>query len=221
MQFFSFITGAKPPLIERSIRDLGAMLDTSARMFDAATTCLLDNEPVTVDLAALDDEVNDHEQAIRRAVLEHIAVDSRAETSLSLLLVSIVQDAERCGDLAKSIAKASALADAPRMGRHVEALRPVRDRVQDTFPRVREAFRRGDTRVARAVMEEHDRTKGEVADFLDGLARADDLTTNLAVVLAVSSRMIGRVSSHLSNIISAVALPFDQVRNAPTWDTEG
>ena len=220
MQFFSFITGAKPPLIERSLRDLGAMLDTSARMFEASTTCLLDNEPVTVDLSALDDEVNDHEQAIRRAVLEHIAVDSRAETSLSLLLVSIVQDAERCGDLAKSIAKASNLADAPRMGRHVEALRPIRDRVQETFPRVREAFIRGDARVARAVMVEHDQTKAEVADFLEGLAAADDVTPNLAVVLAVSSRMIGRVSSHLSNIISAVALPFDQVRNAPTWDTD-
>ena len=220
MQFFSFITGAKPPLIERSLRDLGAMLDTSAQMFEASTNCLLDNEPVTVDLSALDDVVNDHEQAIRRAVLEHIAVDSRAETSLSLLLVSIVQDAERCGDLAKSIAKASNLADAPRMGRHVEALRPVRDRVQGTFPRVREAFLRGDTRVARAVMVEHDRTKADVAGFLDELAAAGDVTPNLAVVLAVSSRMIGRVSSHLSNIISAVALPFDQVRNAPTWDTE-
>ena len=218
MQFFSFITGAKPPLIERSLRDLGAMLDTSARMFEASTACLLDNEPVTVDLAALDDVVNDHEQAIRRAVLEHIAMDPRAETALSLLLVSIVQDAERCGDLAKSIAKASNLADAPRMGPHVDALRPVRDRVLGTFPRVREAFIRGDTRVARAVMDEHARTKTDVAGFLDRLAGADDVTPNLAVVLAVASRMIGRTSSHLSNIISAVALPFDQVRNAPTWD---
>jgi hypothetical protein len=36
-------------------------------------------------------------------------------------------------------------------------------------------------------------------------------------VLAVSSRMIGRVSSHLSNIISSVAMPFDQIRRSPTW----
>ena len=220
MQFFRFITGAKPPLIEQSLDRLGDMLDTSRTMFEAATDCLLDNVPVRVDLAALDDDVNEHEQRIRRAVLEHIAADPRAELSLSLLLVAIVQDAERCGDLAKSIAKASELAEAPRMGRHVEALRPVRDRVREAFPRVRRAFAAGDTHAARTVMEEHDRTKAEVAAFLRSLAYADDVSVNTAVVLGVASRMIGRTSSHLSNIISAVALPFDQVRNAPTWDVD-
>jgi phosphate uptake regulator len=219
MQFFRFITGAKPPLIQQSLDRLGDMLDTSQAMFEAATDCLLDNIPVRVDLAALDDEINENEQRIRRAVLEHISADPRAELSLSLLLVAIVQDAERCGDLAKSIAKASELADAPRMGPHVDALRPVRDRVRDTFPRVRQAFASGDTEVARTVMEEHDATKAEIAGFLRDLASSDDATVNSAVVLGVSSRMVGRTSSHLSNIISAVALPFDQVRNAPTWDT--
>lgn len=218
MQFFSFLSGAKPPLIEQSLERLGVMLDTSEIMFEAATECLLDNRPVQVDLAALDDVVNENEQRIRRAVLQHIAADPRAEPSLSLLLVSIVQDAERCGDIAKSIAKASDLATAPRMGPHVEALRPVRDRILATFPRVRAAFISGDSREARAVMEEHAQTKGEVADILRQIASASDVSTNLAVVLAVSTRLIGRTSSHLSNIISAVALPFDQVRNAPTWD---
>ena len=68
-------------------------------------------------------------------------------------------------------------------------------------------------------MDEHLQTKADVAAFLTSLAQADDTTVNEAVVLSVGSRMIGRTSSHLSNIISAVALPFDQVRNAPTWDT--
>ncbi len=218
MQFFSFLTGAKPPLIEQSVRRLGTMLETSAEMFTASTDCLLDNQSIDVDLSALDDKINENEQLIRRAVLEHIVSDPRAETSFSLLLVSIVQDAERCGDLAKSIAKASELASAPRMGRHVEALRPIRDRVQSAFPRTRQAFIDGNARAARTVMEEHAQTKDDVAHFLHDLASDDGVSANAAVVLAVGSRMIGRTSSHLSNIISAVALPFDQVRNAPTWD---
>ncbi len=220
MQFFSFLTGAKPPLIEKSLQRFGAMLDTSAEMFAAATDCLLDNQSIQVDLSALDEEINKGEQVIRRAVLEHIVSDPHVETSFSLLLVSIVQDAERCGDLAKSIAKASELAATPRMGRHVEALRPIRDRVQSAFPRTRRAFVDGDRQAARTVMEEHDRTKTDVADFLRELASDADMSPNAAVVLAVGSRMIGRTSSHLSNIISAVALPFDQVRNSPTWDTD-
>ncbi|MEM1117984.1 MAG: PhoU domain-containing protein [Bacteroidota bacterium] len=218
MQLFSFLTGAKPPLIEQSVERLGVMLDTSAVMYADATSCLLDNEPLENDLAALDDEINEAEGLIRRAVLEHMVSDPKVETSFSLLLVSIVQDAERCGDLAKSVAKASELADAPRLGPHVEALRPIRDRVQAAFPRVRHAFVGGDVQAARTVMEEHDQTKAEVAAFLTSLSEADDVSTNAAVVLSIGSRMIGRTSSHLSNIISAVALPFDQVRNAPTWE---
>jgi len=218
MNLFSFLTGSRPPLVDRALADLGEMLDTADAMFAAATNCLLDNEDLHIDLSEQDELINQREMAIRRAVLEHMVADPKVETSLSLLLVSIVQDAERCGDLAKSIAKASDLAVAPRMGRHVDALRPIRDRVQATFPRVRRSFVVGDAGMSRTVMEEHDQTKKDVAAFLQELAMADDLTSNEAVVLAVGSRMIGRTSSHLSNIVSAVALPFDQVRNSPTWD---
>ena len=218
MNLLNFLTGKRPPLVDQSMTDLGVMLDTADSMFAAATNCLLDNEPLHVDLSVQDEVINEREQTIRRSVLEHILADPRAELALSLLLVSIVQDAERLGDLAKSIAKASALAEAPRMGPHVDRLREVRDRVQSAFPRVRRSFIVGDARVGRVVMDEHARTKADVADFLTTLARAGDVTPNQAVVLAISSRMIGRTSSHLSNIVSAVALPFDQVRNAPTWN---
>lgn len=215
MNLFSFLTGSRPPLVDQALNDLAAMLDTADSMFAASTNCLLDNEELHVDLAAQDNLINDREQAIRRAVLEHILADPRQELSLSLLLISVVTDAERLGDLSKSIAKASALSSAPRMGRHVEALRPIRDRVQAAFPKVRRAFVVGDSKGGMAVMEEHNTTKADVAAFLEALAAADDVTPNEAVVLAISSRMIGRCSSHLSNIISAVALPFDQVRNSP------
>ena len=217
MNLFNFLTGSRPPLVEQSMTDLGVMLDTADSMFAAATNSLLDNEPLHVDLSTQDDIINEREQTIRRSVLEHILADPRAELSLSLLLVSIVQDAERLGDLAKSIAKAADLASSPRMGRHVEALREIRDRVQSAFPRVRRSFIVGDAKVGRVVMDEHTQTKIDVGDFLQRLAEADDLTSNEAVVLSISARMIGRTSSHLSNIVSAVALPFDQVRNAPNW----
>ena len=168
-------------------------------------------------MRAKDEEINALEQKVRRAVREHMSIDPRDELTLSLLILSVVQDAERAGDLAKSIAKAAALADAPRMGNHVEALRVIRDRVQAMFPRAKAAFVEADAEAARAVMEEHDALKNVVKGYLKVLSEADDLSVNLAIVLAVSSRMIGRVSSHLSNIISSVVLPFDQIRRSPTW----
>ena len=66
----------------------------------------------------------------------------------------------------------------------------------------------------RRVMDIHESVKEEIGSFLETVANAEDVTPNQALVLGIGARMIGRVSSHLSNIISAVALPFDQVRGA-------
>ncbi|MEM6326434.1 MAG: PhoU domain-containing protein [Bacteroidota bacterium] len=212
MKLFNFLSDTKPPLIAQSVNDLIAMLDRSAQMFAAATGHLLDNDALDVDLHQLDEDINTRERLIRKAVLEHVAVNPQVELSFSLLIVSIVQDAERIGDLAKSLARAARLSEAPRMGRHVGELSQIRDRVQGLFPIVREAFLKGDRQSARRVMSVHEEVKTDVGDYLTGLASSEDLSANQAVVLSISSRMIGRVSSHLSNIVSAVALPFDQVR---------
>lgn len=221
LQFLNFLSSARPPQIQRSLDALAAMLDASGRMFAAATATLLDNEALTLDLSVEDEVVNAHERAIRRMVLEHVSSSPRDEVALSLVLVSIVQDAERLGDLAKNLGKTADLAAHPRMGPHVDALRPVRDRVQAAFPRVRDAFVASDEAAAREVMDAHDRTKTDLADYVQRLAAADDLTSNLGVVLATAGRMIGRTSAHLSNIASGVALPFDQIRRSPTWGGAG
>ncbi len=217
MKLFNFLSDSRPPLVEQSLRDMGTMLDISGEMFTAACSQLLDNESMPFDIRAKDEDINALEQKIRRSMLEHMAIDPRDELTLSLLILSVVQDAERVGDLAKAISKAADLADGPRMGDHVEALRVIRDRVQKLFPKAKSAFVDADGEAARAVMEEHDALKAEVKNYLKRLSVAEDLSVNLAVVLAVSSRMIGRVSSHLSNIISSVAMPFDQIRRSPTW----
>ena len=214
MKLFNFLSDSKPPLIAQSVNDLVAMVDRASDMFKAATAYLLDNESLQVDLRAMDEDINMRERLIRKAVLEHVAVNPQLELSFSLLMVSIVQDAERMGDLAKSLARAAALADAPRMGAHVGALSEIRDRVQGMFPLARKAFVDGDREGAHRLMDLHVTVKDDVGQFLDTLAHSDDVSPNQAVVLGISARMIGRVSSHLSNIISAVALPFDQVRGA-------
>lgn len=214
MKLFNFLTDSKPPLIAQSVNDLVAMLDRAADMFVAATSHLLDNEALTVDLRAMDEDINTRERLIRKAVLEHVAVNPQLELSFSLLMVSIVQDAERLGDLAKSIARAADLSDTPRMGTHVGELTEIRDRVQALFPLVHTAFVAGDRDGARRVMDDHAHIKTEVGTFLERLAHSNDVSSNQAVVLGIAARMIGRVSSHLSNIASVVALPFDQVRGA-------
>ena len=218
MLFFDFFRGERPPLIEQALADMVVMLDTGLQMFDDATASLLENEVLESDLNARDQIINKKETEIRRAVLEHIAIDPRREMIFSLVLISIVQDAERIGDLAKSIAEIAEVAEAPRHGDHVRTLRALCDRLHKVFEETRRAFADADEALARKAMDESVLIKQGLSDFTNAVARDKSLTPNLAVVLAVGARMISRVSSHLSNIASSVAMPFDQIRRPPGWE---
>jgi phosphate uptake regulator len=218
MLFFDYLRGDRPPLIRQALKDMQIMLDTSLQMFEDATAALLENEILEADLEAQDQTVNRKETEIRRAVLQHFANDPRREMLFGLVLISIVQDAERIGDLAKSIAETARLAKAPRHGVHVDTLRRIRDRLVQTFRDTRKSFADADERGAREVMGVSVAIKEELTDLGRALANDEALSTNSAVVLAVATRMFSRTSSHLSNIASSVAMPFDQIRRPPGWE---
>jgi phosphate uptake regulator len=212
MSLFSFFTGKQPPLIKDALRSVDAMLAVSGGMLEAALACLLDNEALEVDLSARDEDVNEREQEVRRLVLEHLAIDPESERIQSLILVAAVQEAERIGDLAKSLAAASTLADAPRLSPHAEPLRQLRGRLFELLADTRRGFVEADAQAAHRVMTEHNEVKDFVAGYLETIAHADDISSNEAVVYAISARMMSRISSHLSNIVSSTLVPFDQIR---------
>lgn len=220
MGFFDFFSEQKPPLVEKAFEHVQDMLENGHRMFAASTAFVLDNEILDVDLKALDKEINQSEQDLRRVVLEHLTIDPERELVFSLKLLSIVHEAERIGDLTKSLEKSGRLAHKPRMGEHVQPVREMRDRVLQMFERAREAFVESDESAAQSLMLGHEKMKDDVTEYLRELAEVDDITPNEAIVYAMSARLISRVSSHLSNIASTVVSPFDQIRRAPTWREE-
>lgn len=212
MSLFDLFRGSPPPLVEQSLRDVQLMLERGRTMFAEASAHLLQNEVLEVDLSRLDDDVNGAEQRIRRAVLGHLSIDPNRDLVFSLKLISIVQEAERIGDLCKSLAKVAALADEPRMGPHVETLRGMQNDILEMFDLARRGFVKGDEASAKRVMERHEEMKERSAFFLRDLAHASDITPNQAVVFALSGRLLSRVSAHLANVGSAVASSFDRIR---------
>ena len=217
MSIFRFFEGTQPPLVDQAFNDVKKMLSNAQNMFAAATAHLLDNEILDVDLAVLDQEINKLEQDLRRSVLEHLTIDPERELVFSLKLISIVHEAERIGDLAKSLGKVAGLAQQPRMGERVGPLRDIRDRILVMFERTQVSFAQVDEKLARELMGSHERLKADVTNYLDVLARNDEITPNEGVVYALTARMMSRVSSHLANIASTVVCPFDKSRRAPTW----
>ncbi len=189
-------------------------------MFEAATGHLLENEVLEEDLSKMDELINNGEQHIRRVVFEHLSMYPEQDLIFCLKLVSIVNEAERIGDLAKSIAKVAKLANQPRMGALVTPLREFRNTILGMFLQLEEGFFRGNAEEAQQIMEKHKALKAEVANYIINLAGEENLTGNQGVIYALSARMLNRVSAHIANMASTVVSPIDQIRRTAAWPEE-
>ena len=213
MGFLDFFTGDQPPLIKGALEDVCAMLNTGRDMFAASSAHLFDNEILEVDLIGLDAAVNQREQALRQAVLEHLTIDPKRELVLCLKLVTVVHEAERIGDLSRMIGHAAELAEKPRLGPLVDELRNLRDRTNQLFNQSRDCFMDGDPVRAQSIQVQQKEVCNELRECVTRIADSD-METNEAVVCTLGAHAVSRVGSHLANIANCVIAPFHRVHAA-------
>ncbi len=207
-----FGLGRPSALIDSAFSDVIRMLQQAGRMLDHSLAILLDNREPEVDLERMDDVIDEAERMVRRSILEHLNVSPRQDLVASLILSSIVQEAERIGDLARGLPEIAALAKGPRGGPFADELRALAVRVRPLFEQSERAFREDDSEMARGLMVTHRELKAELNRYVREIADSD-LTADKALVYGTSARMLRRISSHLSNIVSTVIQPFDRIRH--------
>lgn len=207
-----FGPGTSSSLIEAAFQDLSDMLNQSARMFDIALDAVLENKPLEADLERMDDAVDENERMVRRSVLEHLVVDPGHQLVPSLVLASIIQDAERIGDFARGLGELAVLAKSPRQGPFRQALREVSMELRPLFDLCNQGFRGDDAQKARRVMATHKQLKSRLRTLIAQVADSD-LSADMAVVYSGAARILSRISAHLSNISSSVVHPYDRIRS--------
>lgn len=200
------------PLVKSAFADVSAMLEQAADMLDHSLIVLLDNRPITVDLEQLDDVIDEAERRVRRTILQHLAVNPRQDLVASLVLVSMVQDAERIGDFARGLVELVKMARSPRQGPFADELRRFAERVRPMFPMCERAFRKADVEEARKVIAAHRELRKELKGYRSRVA-ASDLSADMAIVYAGAAQILRRVGAHLSNIASTVVQPYDRIRH--------
>lgn len=203
---------AQSTLVDEAFETISGMLTHAAEMYDIAIAMLLDNRIADVDLDALDDRIDDGEREVRRTVLQHLAVDPRHDLVASLVLVSIVQDAERIGDFARGLGDLIELKKASLEGEFADGLRQIAERIRPSFETCAAAFGDDDPKGARQLIARHVETKVAVREYMSQLV-ASDLSADPAVIYSSAVRILGRVSAHLSNIASSVVQPYDRIRH--------
>ena len=200
------------PLVRAAFADVSAMLKQAAEMLDHSLGVLFDDQPVTLDLEQLDDVIDEAERRVRRTILQHLAVNPKQDLVASLILVSMVQDAERIGDFARGLVELMKMARGPRTGPFADELRVISGRLPSMFAACEKAFREGDAREARNVIAAHQQLREELKAYRSRVA-ASDLTADMAVLYAGAAQILRRVGAHLSNIASTVVQPYDRIRH--------
>jgi len=217
MSLLDFFRTQPSALVTQSRTHLVEMLRTTQQMFEVAATTIQTAERPSLDLEAADEGVNAREQQVRRALLQHVATTS-TDLPHSLTLISVVQDAERCGDLAKSLAKAAALTDQRTASAPFETLASAMANVTTLFPKVRAAFEHDDKAAATAAMTAAQEIKTQTSALVGALVDGSDgLDVPQAVLLSTAARIVSRVAAHLSSIASVMVMPFDQIRRTTDW----
>ena len=209
-QFFK--PGTTSTLVESAFADVSRMLHQSEEMLNHSLAVLFENRPLAVDLEDMDDLVDEAERRVRRSILEHLAVNPQQDLVASLVLVSMVQDAERIGDFARGLVELVRMARSPRQGPFAEELAAIAERLRPLFGVCERAFRLADADEARRVILAHRELRTELKGYRTRVA-ASDLSADMAVVYAGAAQILRRVGAHLANIASTVVQPYDRIRH--------
>jgi phosphate transport system protein len=203
-----------PPLITKSINMFLDMIQADEYLYNEAWR-VISTEPNIDKIPQYfydkDIEVNNQEKEIRRLLFEHLSFRSRRDISGSLVLMSLIKDAERIGDYSKNIFEAGILYKGTIKDiKFYDRLVPTQKKIADNFPVLKEAFENSDEKLANEILKKYTPIKRDCDKILHELFE-QEVSANEAVVTAMLSRYFKRINSHISNIASGIVYPLNEI----------
>jgi len=177
-------------------------------------------ETVEDDLLVRDIAINRKERAIRRRLVEHVSLHSGGAVTTSLILMSVVKDAERIGDYCKNLLEVAQMMNKP--AKELEFYQDIVDvgfQVTQNFRRTLSAFTDGDEELAREIIEDETLINKRSDRLIERISQSD-LHAREAVPTALWVRFLKRINAHLSNICSSLVLPVHRIDYRLTYEKE-
>lgn len=210
----------KEDILLKSALDQSAhAIETAGRMFSlamAVVTSGTGNEKIVYDM---DKELNSGQIDIRKKVLEHLAVRPAQDVTSSLVLITVIIDIERVGDLAKNLVEVfqinHGVLTKPAYSQDIEAMQ---EKLENSFTAVREAFTGCSEAKAVRVMDDCTWVSNRCDIILQGVAGDEDLLVREAVAYTLLFRHLKRISGHIRNVASSVVNPFHKLGYKPDRD---
>lgn len=198
-------------LLKQAMEIADKMLSNTEIMFKSAMDMVMECKKPDIDIYEMDKDIDLMESDIRQKVLKHLViVNNREDVSAALVLTGVARDIERIGDYAKSIFEVLDICPSEFVigGEGAKLIKEIENQIIEIFTLTREAYKEGNTDKARIVMERQLQISKRCDDIFEYLSQRPALSTEYAIIYALLSRYLKRVSSHLKNIAANVINPF-------------
>jgi phosphate uptake regulator len=195
---------------QHMLRRFQNMLSDGRHAFDSAIAVILsggDPAAVREEVFETDQRINRNEQALRRELIVYASVRGASAFPTSLLLMSLVKDAERIGDYAKNILD---------LARHEHSLNEEEQelvtrlaaKASEMLRQAANLFASQNEASAAAFLEEELDLRHQCESTIDKWI--DDADRNHSAACLVT-RFIKRVVGHAGNVVSSVVMPLDKL----------
>lgn len=200
----------KAPLLEKAYNNAWEMHKLAKEMFEESTKCLIGCDVSVAKKLSLEDKrINKSEKKIRRKVMEYLAVTTTPNLGASLILISIVIDYERIGDLCKNIAQLCIEYPADFGDEaYVKDINEIKDSLFEMFDLTLIAIEQSDSGKAKQAIVLHNKIKGIHHSIIKRLNQDENISTTNAISYALLTGYFRRINAHLANICTGVLHPF-------------
>lgn len=176
------------------------------------TASAADVQRIREEIYTNDAKINALERAIRYRILTHLTINPGEDASTCMMLMVVTKDAERIGDYCKNIFEVLFYCGPERYASvHVGEFEDVRGEVERMLPQTRQAFSRGDVVSAQEVIETAGGLSQQTDSVVQRVLEASDRESAEPAAQVLLARHYKRISSHLSNICTAVTSPVDML----------
>lgn len=200
--------------LNQVLEDFKAMLDDAEEMFRSVRKKLIydEDDPGLKDkIYSIDKKINELQKDIRKRIVEHLAIQPSVNIPTSLLLMSVVKDAERLGDYSKNLYEVTTLLTNPIDPNTFKNLfGNIDNEILDFFKETKDAFIQSDENKAISSWDYQKAIKIKCEEIIKKLSNSN-LSVNEAVCFTLMTRYFKRLTGHLTNIATSVILPIDKL----------
>jgi len=166
---------------------------------------------------SIDKQVNKREIEIREKILKHLIFGAdKVDIAPALSLSSIVIDIERIGDYCKNMFELVEIyPEKLDEDSYIQKLKEMSEEISHEFDVTYLAFKEADEEKAEYVMKKHLEINKILENLLREVSKDDSLKPRKAIIIALLTRYLKRVSAHLKNVASSIVNPYPKISFQP------